>query len=156
MRNWATLACGIVVRFTSVRCSLTSFLCFIHPKHRNTTFTHLLSGWYYNGSRICLFIDILMHGHYECWSFSSAGTNVTDDELDTMLESGQTDVFTQNVSPQGGVSTHTHTWVQCLKITTQTHMKVSFRNMINLQEELWKILRWMKMDFNVGTKYWTL
>lgn len=33
------------------------------------------------------------------WRFvSSAGTNVTDDELDTMLESGQTDVFTQNVS----------------------------------------------------------
>lgn len=28
----------------------------------------------------------------------SAGTNVTDKELDTMLESGQTDVFTQNVS----------------------------------------------------------
>lgn len=28
----------------------------------------------------------------------SAGTNVTDQELDAMLESGQTDVFTQNVS----------------------------------------------------------
>lgn len=30
--------------------------------------------------------------------FSLAGNNVTDEELDTMLESGQTDVFTQNVS----------------------------------------------------------
>lgn len=64
-----------------------------------------------------------MHGYYECWSFSSAGTNVTDDELDTMLESGQTDVFTQNVSPQGGVSTHTHTHMSSVSENhnTDTH-----------------------------------
>lgn len=49
----------------------------------------------------------LMYKYIECWSCSTAGTNVTDDELDTMLESGQTDVFTQNVSPHGDVSTHT-------------------------------------------------
>lgn len=29
---------------------------------------------------------------------STAGNNVTDEELESMLESGQTDVFTQNVS----------------------------------------------------------
>lgn len=28
----------------------------------------------------------------------TAGNNVTDDQLESMLESGQTDVFTQNVS----------------------------------------------------------
>lgn len=28
----------------------------------------------------------------------SAGNNVTDEQLEAMLESGQTDVFTQNVS----------------------------------------------------------
>lgn len=28
----------------------------------------------------------------------TAGNNVTDEELESMLESGQTDVFTQNVS----------------------------------------------------------
>ena len=31
-------------------------------------------------------------------SVSSAGNNVTAEQLDVMLESGQTDVFTQNVS----------------------------------------------------------
>lgn len=30
--------------------------------------------------------------------YLSAGKDVTDEELDAMLESGQTDVFTQNVS----------------------------------------------------------
>lgn len=33
-----------------------------------------------------------------CVSPAIAGTNVTDEQLDEMLESGQTDVFTQNVS----------------------------------------------------------
>lgn len=40
---------------------------------------------------------------FSCVSPALAGSNVTDEELDEMLESGQTDVFTQNVS------THTHT-----------------------------------------------
>lgn len=35
---------------------------------------------------------------FSCVSPALAGTNVTDEQLDEMLESGQTDVFTQNVS----------------------------------------------------------
>lgn len=130
MRNWATSACGIVVCFTSVRCSLTSFLYFIHPKHRNTTSTHLLSGWYYNRS-MNWYTYLFIYWYINAWPLWMLVFFLSWDQCDRWWAGHDAWEWTDGrfhsecKSTRRGVNTHTHRHTRTSSVSenhnTDTH-----------------------------------